>query len=257
MSSNLAFSNAFIMLSGTNHKHLGRGSYLPCKMEMQSKSFPTANEDEYSPSGQQAVVKPHQEETTTLETSSELQFTKLQQINREIKEECRYFGDYVARKAQLDEEYWTAAWLRAESHWEDRPNDRYVESYKRQFAEQEFNALKRKSQGHNGQKSACIVAEKITSKLSNIKRKETSRYWYVSNLCVAKSARRKGIAVNMLTFAFESAKLNGVEMIFVHVHRKNTPAQLLYHKLGFEIVDEATSNLQQEQMYLLSIKTWN
>ncbi|XP_074280762.1 GCN5-related N-acetyltransferase 6, chloroplastic-like isoform X3 [Silene latifolia] len=218
MSSNLAFSNAFIMLSGTNHKHLGRGSYLPCKMEMQSKSFPTANEDEYSPSGQQAVVKPHQEETTTLETSSELQFTKLQQINREIKEECRYFGDYVARKAQLDEEYWTAAWLRAESHWEDRPNDRYVESYKRQFAEQEFNALKRKSQGHNGQKSACIVAvkkedknvkrtiiksvvgtldlstkyllqdesfprEKITSKLSNIKRKETSRYWSRNDIC--------------------------------------------------------------------------
>lgn len=36
-----------------------------------------------------------------------------------------------------------------------------------------------------------------------------SRYGYISNLCVAKSARRQGIGSNMLNFALESAKTTG------------------------------------------------
>lgn len=75
-------------------------------------------------------------------------------------------------------------------------------------------------------------------------------------------------------------------MIFVHVHRKNTPAQELYSKLGFEVkvlkhrkkklpwlclcldeslyefvaschqvVDVASLQLVEEQMYLLCCKT--
>lgn len=89
----------------------------------------------------------------------------------------------------------------------------------------------------------------------SIERKEASRYGYVANLCVAKSARRKGIAINMLKFAIQSAKLKGADMIFVHVHRKNTPAQELYSKLGFEVVDVASLQLVEEQMYLLCCKT--
>ncbi|KAF6169418.1 hypothetical protein GIB67_001544 [Kingdonia uniflora] len=58
----------------------------------------------------------------------------------------------------------TAAWLRAESHWEDRPNDRYTESYKRKFADQEFNSIKRRCKGQQFQKCSCIVAVKIEEK---------------------------------------------------------------------------------------------
>ncbi|KNA21654.1 hypothetical protein SOVF_041260 [Spinacia oleracea] len=236
----------------------------------------------------QSRIVPHLDTSTE---KSELQFNKMQQLDTEISQESRHFGVFVAREAELDEEYWTAAWLRAETHYEDRPNERYADSYKRQFADQEYNALKRRCRGYHGQQSTCIIAvkkevknvkhtvlksvvgtldfsiryllqgesfpgERVQAPLfSNIKREESSRYGYIANVCVAKSARRKGIALNMLKFAIESAKLKDAEMIFVHVHRKNTPARELYQKLGFEIVDVASLQLVEEQMYLLCCKT--
>lgn len=36
-----------------------------------------------------------------------------------------------------------------------------------------------------------------------------NRYGYISNLCVAKSARRQGVATNMMYFALQSAKNTG------------------------------------------------
>ncbi|KAL9224212.1 hypothetical protein vseg_000273 [Gypsophila vaccaria] len=283
MSSKYLFSskyNGFFMLMGNNLNHHGH-DHFSFKMEMQSKVCKVSEENSASlKTQQQSLASTHEVKLR----SSELEFTKLQTSNRDNNIECRYFGDFVAREALLDEEYWTAAWLRAESHWEDRAHDRFVDSYKRQFAEQEFNALKRKCKGYNGYKTSCIVA--VMKEDKNVKRsviksvvgtldlsirnlllgesfpgekvsnqkKQDSKYGYVSNLCVAKSARRKGLAINMLTFAIQSAVSNGAETIFVHVHRKNTTAQHLYQKLGFEIVEEATPNLEQEQMYLLSIK---
>ncbi|KAK9274674.1 hypothetical protein L1049_021925 [Liquidambar formosana] len=221
-------------------------------------------------------------------TSSDLHFDRQQPSDQEFNQENRMeFGRFVAREAVLDEEYWTAAWLRAESHWEDRTNERYVDSYKRKFADQEYNAIKRQCKGQNGQKFTCIVAVKREEKnvkrtvlksvvgtldlsiryllhgetfpgervkaplFCSINKTSTSRYGYVANLCVAKSARRQGIASNMLHFALESAKSNGVEQIFVHVHRSNRPAQELYQKLGFEMVEMASSQLVEDQTYLL------
>ncbi|CAO2823164.1 unnamed protein product [Amaranthus hypochondriacus] len=202
-----------------------------------------------------------------------------------------YFGDFVARQPLLDEEFWTAAWLRAESHWEDLPNERYAHSYKRQFAEKEYNALKRRCKGYHGQQSTCIITvkkevknvehtilksvvgtldlniryllqgesfpgERVEAPLfCSIDRKETSKYGYIANLCVAKSARRKGIAINMLKFAIQSAKSNGAEMVFVHVYRKNIPALKLYEKLGFKVLEIASLQLVEEGMYLLCCKT--
>ncbi|KAE9602489.1 putative transcription regulator GNAT family [Lupinus albus] len=40
----------------------------------------------------------------------------------------------------------------------------------------------------------------------SINRTASSRYGYIANLCVTKSARGQGIASNMLHFAVESAK---------------------------------------------------
>ncbi|WZZ03365.1 hypothetical protein YC2023_089286 [Brassica napus] len=52
--------------------------------------------------------------------------------------------------------------------------------------------------------------EKVKSQLfCTINREGSNRYGYIANLCVAKSARRQGIACNMLRFAVESARSNG------------------------------------------------
>eukprot|EP00249_Psilotum_nudum_P019482 c27276_g1_i4 orf=193-768(-) len=63
---------------------------------------------------------------------------------------------YTIQEAVLDEEFWAAAWLRAESYTEDLPYLRYIDSYRKKFAEQEFNALKRRCLGRQGQSIKCI-----------------------------------------------------------------------------------------------------
>ncbi|GKC40604.1 acyl-CoA N-acyltransferase, partial [Tanacetum coccineum] len=83
------------------------------------------------------------------------------------------------------------------------------------------------------------------------KKDPKNRYGYIANLCVAKSARRQGIARNMLHFAIESAISDGVEQVYVHVHRNNIAAQELYEKIGFKVVDLASPQLSKDKMYLL------
>ncbi|XP_058723207.1 GCN5-related N-acetyltransferase 6, chloroplastic-like [Vicia villosa] len=223
--------------------------------------------------------------------SDGLRFDRLQPSDYELVRERRFeFGQFVARDAVLDEEYWTAAWLRAESHWENRTFERYVDTYKRKFAEQEFNAVKRRCKVQNGDSCACIIA--VRKEQKNVKRSiiksivgtldlniryllqgETfpgervktpfscstnrtppSRYGYIANLCVTKSARRQGIASNMMYFAVESAKSNGVRQVYVHVDRNNMPGQLLYQKMGFEMVETANARLLLEETYLLRLQ---
>lgn len=93
--------------------------------------------------------------------------------------------------------------------------------------------------------------EKVKSQLfCTINREGSNRYGYIANLCVAKSARRQGIACNMLRFAVESARSNGVEQVYVHVHRNNLVAQELYQKTGFEVVEMGESELSDDTFLL-------
>lgn len=225
-------------------------------------------------------------------SSNGLRFDRLQPSEQElIRENIFEFGQFVAREAVLDEEFWTAAWLRAESHWENRTYERYIDIYKRKFADQEFNAVKKRCKVQNGDSCACIIA--VRKEQKNVKRSiiksvvgtldlniryllqgETfpgervktpfccsvnrtppSRYGYIANLCVAKLARRQGIASNMMSFAVENAKSNGVSQVYVHVDRNNRPGQLLYQKMGFEMVETANSRLLPEETYLLRLRT--
>ncbi|ANM62100.1 Acyl-CoA N-acyltransferases (NAT) superfamily protein [Arabidopsis thaliana] len=209
------------------------------KLTINSRSSDTSKKEELSV---QISIPPQVDQSRP----EGLRFDRLQPPEPEFGHEDRFeFGKFVAREAMLDEEYWTAAWLRAESHWEDRSNERYVDNYKRKFAEQEFNAIKRRCKGMQGQKCSCIVAvkkeekhikrsviksvvgtldlsiryflqgetfpgEKVKSQLfCSINQEGSNRYGYIANLCVAKSARRQGIACNMLRFAVESARLSG------------------------------------------------
>ncbi|KAF5748426.1 putative Acyl-CoA N-acyltransferases (NAT) superfamily protein [Tripterygium wilfordii] len=218
-----------------------------------------------------------------------LRFGRLQPSDEELNLPNKLeFGRFVARQAVLDEEMWTAAWLRAECHYEHRA-ERYVDNYKRKFADQEYHSIKRRNASQLGQKCTCIVT--VRKEVKNVKcnviksvvatvdlsirfllhgetfpgerrkapifcciNKEGQRYGHIANLCVAKWARRRGIAVNMLYFAIESAKLDGVEQVYVHVHRKNKPALELYERRGLEIVEMATSQLSEDQTYLLCLQ---
>ncbi|CDY18035.1 hypothetical protein HID58_074690 [Brassica napus] len=264
-----------------NRSRISRQRYRrtipPWRMMINSRSSETTKKDELS------VKIPQVDQLR----SEGLRFDRLQPPEHELFQQDRLdFGKFVAREAILDEEYWTAAWLRAESHWEDRANERYVDNFKRKFAEQEFNAIKRRCKGLQGQKCSCIVAvkkeekhikrsviksvvgtldlnirfflqgenfpgEKVKSQLfCTINREGSNRYGYIANLCVAKSARRQGIACNMLRFTVESARLSGVEQVYVHVHRNNLVAQELYKKTGFEVVEMGQSESSDDTFLL-------
>ncbi|XP_077236341.1 acyl-CoA N-acyltransferases (NAT) superfamily protein [Tasmannia lanceolata] len=274
----------------TRGKCPNRGKFhrIPISVSMTNdlaSSHPWKKEDNSAELQMPSVAQPD------VSRLSDLRFDRLQPSVRECEyRHKRMFGCFVAREAILDEEYWTAAWLRAESHWEDRSSDRYADSYKRKFAEQEFNALKRRCSGQLAEKSTCIVTAKKeennvkrtvlksivgtldisirnllqgetfpgehtkASVFSRINRKDGQRYLYVSNLCVAKFARRQGIASNMLHLAIEAAKSSGIDQILVHVHKDNVSAQQLYTKIGFETVEMATDHLLAEENYLLNLR---
>ncbi|KAL8527353.1 hypothetical protein ACS0TY_005281 [Phlomoides rotata] len=204
----------------------------------------------------------------------ELSFDRLQLTDQECTGlQRRNFGRFVAREAILDEEYWTAAWLRAEAHWESLSYTRHVESYKRKYAEEEFNALKRRcfGQERNSLNCFCIVAikddkkvrrtvlnsivgtldisikqfmqgethpgeiKKLSAVLASQDPFGTHKYAYIANVCVAKFARRQGIATNMLYLATDVSTIAGMKQLFVHVNADNKPAQDLYKKAGFQV----------------------
>ncbi|KAF9599349.1 hypothetical protein IFM89_036806 [Coptis chinensis] len=231
--------------------------------------------------------------TSDSTTLPELAFGRLQTTDLET---CgiqkRRFGRFVARGVVLDEEYWTASWLRAEAHWESVSYMRHVDSYKRKCAEQEFYALKRRCGGRDGNSLSCFCMvtvkddknvkrtvlnsvvgtldlsirqflqgetypgehEKYSAVLASHEAYDMHKYAYIANLCVSKFARRQGIASNMLYLATDIASLAGMKQLFVHVNADNIPAQELYNKTGFEMVEAASSPLSKDQRLLMSMQ---
>lgn len=205
------------------------------------------------------------------------------------------FGNYMVREAVLDEEYWAAAWLRAEIYSEGQPSCRYIDSYRKRFAEQEFTALKRRCFGKQGQcvKCICLMAvaseglqnevgmlsqhtlrdrvvgtldisirqllrgekfpkEVVTASLFTVMEPEC-RCGYIANVCVARSARRQGIASSLLEVAIKVAKSWKLKDLYVHVDINNGAARRLYMKTGFQVVEDAVSELSLRQEQLLSM----
>ncbi|XP_051142166.1 uncharacterized protein LOC127259061 [Andrographis paniculata] len=203
------------------------------------------------------------------------------------------FGRFVAREAILDEEYWTAAWLRAEAHWESFSYMRHVDSYKRKYAEEEFYALRRRCHGQEGNSLNCFCfvavkkddkngkrtvlnsivgtldlsirqfvhgethpreAKRLSAVMASKEPFDTHKYAYIANVCVAKYARRQGIASNMLYLATDVARTTGMNQIFVHVDPNNKPAEDLYTKVGFQVVEAASSDASKDQLTLMCMK---
>ncbi|XP_028096488.1 uncharacterized protein LOC114296397 isoform X3 [Camellia sinensis] len=232
------------------HKHTCTS--LTAALNSRPAQSQTNKKEEFSVENQKLSIP--QSKTSPLN----LHFNRLQPFDQEIIQEDRIgFGQFVAREALLDEEFW------------------------------EFTALKRRCRKQQKHKCTCVVTVKKEDK--NVKctilksvvgtldlsiryllpgetfpgervkaplfcsfdKTGQNRYSYIANLCASKSARRQGIATNMLYFAVKLAKFNGAEQVFVHVHRKNRPAQELYQKMGFEVVEMATPQLSKEQTFLL------
>lgn len=212
------------------------------------------------------------------------------------------FGNYMIQEAVLDEEYWAAAWLRAEIYTEGQPYlrnlyHRYIESYQKRFAEQEFTALKRRCLGKQGQsiKCICLVAvapeaspnefgmisqltlrdrvigtldisirqllrgetfpkEVVTASLFTVMEPER-KCGYIANVCVGRAARRQGIASSLLEVAIKAARSWKLKDLYVHVATNNVAAGRLYQKMGFQVVEDAVSELalRQEQLLCMCI----
>lgn len=69
-----------------------------------------------------------------------------------------------------------------------------------------------------------------------------SKHWFVSNVAVAKSHRRRGIARALMTTAIDFVKEMRGQVISLQVRRGNQPAVRLYESLGFRYIS-ATSYL--------------
>ncbi|PIN16918.1 Peptide alpha-N-acetyltransferase [Handroanthus impetiginosus] len=223
----------------------------------------------------------------------ELSFDRLQLTEQEYSGfQRRTFGHFVARQAILDEEYWTAAWLRAEAHWESLHYIRHVDSHKMRYAEEEFLALKRRCSRRVGNSLSCFCFVAVKKEDKNVRRTvlksivgtldlsirqfvqgetypgeikrlspvlasqepfDAHKYAYVANVCVAKYARRQGIASNMLHLATDAATAAGVRQMFVHVNADNKPGQDLYRKVGFKVVERAPPPTSEDQKILMSM----
>ncbi|KAK9670038.1 hypothetical protein RND81_13G172500 [Saponaria officinalis] len=221
----------------------------------------------------------------------EFSFNRLQPSDQECDGLLKHhFGRYLAREAFLDEEYWTAAWLRAEAHWESVSYMRHVDVYKRKYAEQEFYALKRRCSGLDGNSLKCFCLVAVKREEKNVRRtvlnsvvgtldlsirqflqgetypgeKKTSsvvlasqepfgthKYAYIANVCVSKFARRQRIASNLLHLATDVATSSGMKQLYVHVNSDNKAAQDLYSKTGFKIVEGASSTVSNDQRLLM------
>ncbi|ADB57514.1 ribosomal-protein-alanine acetyltransferase [Archaeoglobus profundus DSM 5631] len=79
--------------------------------------------------------------------------------------------------------------------------------------------------------------------------RETSK---IVSLAVKKEFRRKGIGTKLLSTAIERCKERGKKKIILEVRVSNYPAQNLYKKMGFKIVDVIPNYYQDgEDAYLM------
>lgn len=206
----------------------------------------------------------------------------------------RHFDGFIAHEAVYDEQYWAAACLRAEAHWESLSYMRHVNTYKRKYAEQEFYALKRRCSGQDGNslKCFCVIALAVKREegsngtaldsvvgtldvsIRQLFHRETypgeiyrpktilarheplgaHRYAYIANVCVSTCARRQGVATNMIYLANDLATFAGIKKLYVHVNADNEGAQNLYLKAGFKVVRAVSAPLTGEARLLMSME---
>uniref|UniRef100_A0A7N0RJN8 N-acetyltransferase domain-containing protein n=1 Tax=Kalanchoe fedtschenkoi TaxID=63787 RepID=A0A7N0RJN8_KALFE len=184
----------------------------------------------------------------------------------------------------------TAACFKAQAYWEAHPGMRMLNSISLLPYHLEFLGMKRRYSGQEGNllKYFCLVAVKKEDKNRRInvvksivgtlelsidgvspeKRipgsstglvaapepPDADRYAYISNVIVAKYARRRGIATNMIYLAADVAGSTGMNKLLVHVNAANTPARDLYRKCGFKFFDTASPQPSEDNTLLMCME---
>ncbi|XP_024390130.1 GCN5-related N-acetyltransferase 6, chloroplastic isoform X2 [Physcomitrium patens] len=185
--------------------------------------------------------------------------------SQNLKNRCSAtYNHFDIHEARLEYELKDAAWLRADAYSEQQPFTRYVDSFKKKFAEQEFAALKRRLSGQPGSYVSntlptdsievdwqdCEKDRQVLGTLDfSLHRPSPGEsfgghrlpYGYIANVCVEKSARKQGIASALLERAVQIGRDWGLNAIYVHTHATNEPAFKLYVKKGFEALQSGSS----------------
>ncbi|GAQ78597.1 hypothetical protein KFL_000150510 [Klebsormidium nitens] len=79
---------------------------------------------------------------------------------REAGDLCEPGTSFEVREAASEEELLAAAWMRADVYADGLPYTRFVDSYRKQFAEQEFGSLLKRTKAQTGRhlRCCCLVA---------------------------------------------------------------------------------------------------
>ncbi|KAK1318983.1 hypothetical protein QJS10_CPB04g00537 [Acorus calamus] len=175
----------------------------------------------------------------------ELSFDRLQPSEEELCEgPRRAFGNYVARSALLDEEYWTAAYLRAEGHCESALYVRSVYN-SLQNKDLEYYALKRRCAGRDGNSMKCTCMIAVKKEEPNVRRNVLKSVVGTLDISIRRLLQGEnfpgGIASNMLCLATDVATLEGMKQLYIHANADNKTAQDLYLKAGFQVVEAASA----------------
>jgi ribosomal protein S18 acetylase RimI-like enzyme len=82
---------------------------------------------------------------------------------------------------------------------------------------------------------------RIVGNVTVHRQQHARRGWFISNLAVHPSHRRKGLARRLLLAGLEMAREKGAPRISLEARADNVPARRLYEELGFRQVDSTTT----------------
>ncbi len=60
---------------------------------------------------------------------------------------------------------------------------------------------------------------------------------HITTLAVERKSRKKGIGTALISKLIEDARSMGIKKLYLEVRQSNTPAQKIYKKLGFKVID--------------------
>ena len=75
---------------------------------------------------------------------------------------------------------------------------------------------------------------------------------HITTLAVDKKSRKKGIGTALIGQLIKDAKAQGLKKLYLDVRQSNIPAQKIYRKLGFKVIDRRREYYQHPQEDSLS-----
>ena len=139
---------------------------------------------------------------------------------------------------------------------QDQHFGRFIASYRKQFAEQEFRRLQSSQGGGVNIIASCSATGEQTSRatcvvgcleMGTASPKDDMVEVYIKNVVVIPDYRRQGIARRMLEYAEVEAKGMGAVTLSVEVELANTNAVSLYQGFGFNRVDDGSQSENKSQ----------